>query len=77
MPMDFFASSGQHEINGSHLDNVFDDLKTPEVIKLDTHDIKPVSLLNIHQKTKLLKENLTVLFNTGERYSLSERNLLI
>ena len=36
---------------------------------LDSCDIKPVSLLNIFQKTKVLKNLLTLLFNTGARYS--------
>ena len=40
------------------------DPKITAVIKLDNCDIKPVSLLNIHQKTKVLKKPLTVLFGT-------------
>ena len=42
------------------------DLKTPAVITLDSCDIKPVSLLNIQQKTKVLTNPLIVLFDTVE-----------
>ena len=37
-----------------------DEPKTPAVITLDSYDIKPVSLLNVHQTTKVIKNSLTV-----------------
>ena len=46
-----------------------DDFKNIALITLYKCDIKPVSLLNIHQKTKVLKNPLMVLFDTRERYS--------
>ena len=41
--MGFFVSNRQQEIYGGHLDDIFDDPKTPAVITLDRCDIKPVS----------------------------------
>ena len=43
MPINFFASNGQQEINSGHLEEVFEDTKTPAIITLNTCDIKPVS----------------------------------
>ena len=67
MPTDYFASNGWKEVDDSHLDQMYDDPKNPEVITLDKCNIKPVSLLNFRQKTKVLKKPLMVLLDTGAR----------
>ena len=46
-----FASNGRQEVDDGHSDEISDDLRTPAVIELDRCDMKPVSLLNIRQKT--------------------------
>ena len=69
MPTDFFASNGWQEVDDGHLDQMYDNPKNPAVITLDRCDIKPVSLLNIFQKTKALKNVPTVLLDMGERYN--------
>ena len=46
----FFASNRRQEVDDSHPDKISRDPKTPSVIKLDSCDIKPVSLLNICKK---------------------------
>ena len=55
-PHIFFASNGRQEVDGIHSDQMSDDPKNPAVITLYSCDIKPVILLNIHQKTKLQKK---------------------
>ena len=65
----FFGSNRRQEMDDSHSYKLFIDSKTPSLIKLDSCDIKLVSLLNICNKTKLLKKSLTVLFDTISRCS--------
>ena len=69
-----FLYSGRQEVDDSHLDNIYGEPKTLAVIKLDSCDIKPVSLLNISQKNKVLKNSLMVLFDTGANYSCVKAN---
>ena len=39
-PTDFFASNVPQEVDDGHLDEIYDDPKTPVVIRLDSCDIK-------------------------------------
>ena len=74
IPMDFFASNGQQEVNYSHLNEIYVEKKTTTVIKLYSCDINPASLLNIHYKIKVLKKHQTLFFDTGERCSFVRAN---
>ena len=69
IPKDFFASNGRQEVDDIHSDQMSDDPKNLAVITLYSCDIKPVILLNIHQKTKDIKSPLTVLLYMGASYS--------
>ena len=69
MPTVFFPSNVRQEGDDSHSDENPYDPKTPSVNTLDSCDIKPVSLLNIHQRTKVLKKPKTVLLDMGVSYS--------
>ena len=40
-----FASNGRQDIYDVHLDEIFNDPKTPAVIMLDSCDIKPLNFL--------------------------------
>ena len=51
-----FSSNGKQDVDGGHSDKISSDTKTPVVNKLDRCAIKPVSLSNIFQKTKVLKK---------------------
>ena len=64
-----FAYNRQHEVDDGHLDKMSGDPKTPEEIMFDSCDIKPLSLLNIYQKTKVVKNNPIVLFDSGKSYN--------
>ena len=65
----FFSYSEQHKVNDGHLEIFSKDPKTTAVILLYGCDIKHGSLLNVCNNTKVPTNYLTVLFNTGERYS--------
>ena len=54
-PQFFLHPNGQQEVDDVHEDKIPDDPKNPAVITLDIYDIKPMPLLNICQKTKVLK----------------------
>ena len=69
MPTTFFASNQKTEGGDIHSDKLSGDPKTPTDIKLDSYAIKPVNLLNIYQKTKVVKNNPIVLFDSGKSYS--------
>ena len=47
IPTGCFASNGRQEVDCSHLDEMSNNPKTPAVIRLDSCDIKPFSLLKI------------------------------
>ena len=59
---DFFSSS---VLYGEDDDRK--DLKNPT--QLDSIDIKPVTLAHVRQKNKVYKKTLSVLFDTGAKYS--------
>ena len=67
MPTDPFASNILQEVNGVHLYQKYDDTNNSAVITLYCCDINPTGLLNICQKTKVLKNPLTLFFDTGAR----------
>ena len=52
IPTYFFTSNGQQEINENYLDDIFDELETPAVIKLYSFNIKPVSFKVFTRKPK-------------------------
>ena len=52
MPMDFFLSKGQQDINEGHSYGIFDDSETPAVITLNSCDIKPMSFKIFFRKPR-------------------------
>ena len=63
IPTDFLASNIVLEVNDSPTDS------TAPATELDSCDIKPVSVLFIRQNGKVRKKPLSVLFDTGAKYS--------
>ena len=62
MHKDFFVSNGRKEVDDGCSHRIYGEPKTISVIKLDSCDIKPVSLLNIRQKTKLPKKPNSIIW---------------
>ena len=68
MPTESFASNRLQEIDDGNYDEISNDPKSPAVITLDRCNVTPWAFFYIHQKTKVLKNLLTVFFDTEAWY---------